>query len=592
MLDELPSLGWYEQKEVMTALAPQADALAAELERAFPRLTGLAGCHAGALLLRLQRRAGRDAFLAALADENPAVRTAALDLLRFDCIPEDSGYVESGPSGVKVPLSCAEIFAAIAPLLAAPAAPGADTALFICLKHDIAASRPLTRQLLETGSGSQRLHVASWYLRNGRDDGALDVLATLFAAAPADPMGKQPSWYDLKGSWHPLADFCRRTSRPLAMRGAQLAMRVVAEALDSPDSVRRFEFNKGYVDASSAAKAIAAAMPEGAESLLRRLVSSSIGAYERGRALAALSRAVGNTSRDIVLTSLSDPDMREAAAAAAKTLAEAGATDGVLAALTQALDAENRPEVVGTILSAMAALGDDARPCIEAALGRADPWERMRLNWYLQGGTVRGFADLLVEAGAADPIDDAALAKETLDSLDLRSLLWAGGQRLAQIDIKSSETPPPHHELFRDLLAIARPMVEVKRLSQRHDDNYRREPVPGMSGVTKETDLGTTCIVQFQHDGHAHSFPAYPIGRWLDVASVMAGFNAFMAQIGRNDRCWQFLGDGSWQFFAVAPEAKFRPLVERLRIPLQPDPDEPRRRGLDYVRQVISSTQT
>jgi hypothetical protein len=592
VLDELCRLTFFDQKKVLTELAPQADALAAELEQALPGLKGLAACHAGALLLRLQRRAGRDAVLAAFEDENPAVRSAALDLFRFDFVPEDSGYAESPSSDVKVPLSCAEIFAAISPLLSGPASPEADTALFICLKHDIAASRPLTRGLLDTASGSQRLHVASWYLEHGRDDGALDVLASLLAAAPATPDGKEPSWYKLKNAWRSLAGFSRRASKPSAMRGARLAMRVVTDALDAPDWQRRFDFNAGYISAGCAAEAIAAAMPEGAERLLRRLVSTPIDTYDRGRALTAFCRATGEASRDIVLASLADRQTRKAAAEAARILVEAGATDGLLAALSQALDAEERPVVVGVILSAMSALGNDARPHIAAALARADPWEAMRLNWHLEGGSVRAFADLLVEAGAADPIDDTALAAATPDSFDLLSLLWAGGQRIVCIDIKSSEIPPPHHELFRDLLAIARPVVEVERLAQRHDDHYRREQVPGMPGATKQTDLGTTCIVQFLHGGQEFSFRAYPSGRWFDVASVIAGFDAFMARIGRDNRCYQLLSADSIQLFAVASEARFRPLAERLRIPLQPDPDEPRRRGLEYVRQVISTSQT
>src|SRR5262249_35847160 len=152
---------------------------------------------------------------------------------------------------------------------------------------------------------------------------------------------------------------------------------------------RRFEYNNGYIRADAAAEVIAAAMPDGAESLLRRLVATPISSYDRGRVLEVLSRAVGEASRDIVFASLRDPAIRQAAARAARTLAEAGVTDGVLEALARALDAEERPEVVGTILSAMTAVGEEARPRIEAALECADPWDAMRLTWHLQGGSVR-----------------------------------------------------------------------------------------------------------------------------------------------------------------------------------------------------------
>jgi hypothetical protein len=170
-------------------------------------------------------------------------------------------------------------------------------------------------------------------------------------------------------------------------------------------------------------------------------------------------------------------------------------------------------------------------------------------------------------------------------------LALGGGQRLAVINAQTEETPPPHHRMFRDLLAIARPIIEVERLVQRHD-GYRREPSPRRVRVYPGmTHLVTTCIVQFLYDGHEYSFRAYPSYRWLDIDSVVTGFNAFMAQIGRNDRCYQFPSIDDVRFFAVAPEAKFGPLVERLRIPLDPPPREPPR-GIDFGRQAASSSQT
>jgi hypothetical protein len=69
--------------------------------------------------------------------------------------------------------------------------------------------------------------------------------------------------------------------------------------------------------------------------------------------------------------------------------------------------------------------------------------------------------------------------------------------------------------------------------------------------------------------------------------AVVAGFDAFMAAIGREDRCFQLLSADSSALFVVAPEAKFRALAERLRNPLESDPDEIRRRGIAYVRRVV-----
>src|SRR5262249_39100325 len=183
-------------------------------------------------------------------------------------------------------------------------------------------------------------------------------------------------------------------------------------------------------------------------------------------------------------------------------------------------------------------IGPDAKPHVRAAIEGAAPRTRMKLHWQLEGLSARQIANMLTEAGVMDAIDDAALAEATQEGVDPESLIRAGGKRLASMDIKGDSLPPPHHVLFKALLDIARPRIEVKDLSQIDNDNYRREPIPGSSGVTV-TDLGTICTIRFVHAGAAHSFTARPSGRWLDVPAVMDGFDQFMAAIGREDRCFQ-----------------------------------------------------
>jgi hypothetical protein len=589
VISELPRLGRFDQREPLNALSGQRDALCQALRQALLTSQGHAQLNAAAMLLKLQDRAGREVFLGALGGGDAAVKSA----MDFGLAPHDTRY--SGPlyTETKVPLSAAEIFLAISPYLREPRSELGGGALHICLKHDIEASRPVTRPLLTHGSSALRLLVAEWYLHHGHDDGALRAIEELFEAAPSNPDDKDPSWYRLKTSWSFILDCCRRSAEPLRTEVARMAMRIVQKALDVPEWKHRTHINTGFIDIALAAKAIGCAMPDGAEALLERIIAGSfddlgIGDdYHRGQAIIALATAVGERSRNFVRGWLGDAAVRKYAATALGVIANGSNDPDDIASLAYALAKEDRVDVISSILTALAGVGPDAEPHVKAAVERAPPWTRMELLWQLEGLSARQVADLLTEAGVMDAIDDAALAEATKESVDLMGLIWAGGKRLAHMDVKCDDLPPPHHALFKALLDIARPTIEVKDLSQTNDDNYHREPVSGMPLVTAATDLGTVCAIRFVHGEVAHSFQARPSGRWLDVAAVMEGFNQFMDAVGREDRCFQLGSEGSYCFFLVAPETKFRKVAERLQIPLEPDPDRVRRHGIAYTRQVL-----
>jgi hypothetical protein len=278
--------------------------------------------------------------------------------------------------------------------------------------------------------------------------------------------------------------------------------------------------------------------------------------------------------------------LREYAAAAFGVLGKNLNDAEDIAALESALETEERTEVVAALVKALMDAGPDGGARAAAALGRVDLWTRFNLALRLDGGGSRELADLLTEAGVIDRISDSDLPETTGDKWDLLGLLLAGGERLVVMDVKGDDVPPPHHALCRDLLRIARPRIAVENLSQSHNDNYERTPVPGSAAVIREIDLGTACIVRFTYEGKEHEFAAHPSGRWLDVASVMSGFNAFMAAIGRDDRCFELLGEGSYVFLIVAPASKFLPLAQRLQIPLESDSEGARDAAKAYAGQI------
>lgn len=560
----LPQLGEFNQSEALSKLSEHKAELCEALRGAMQKSAGLARLNAAVMLLKLDDRAGRDVFLNALSSADPALATAAINFLR-GIAPCDTRFDEKRLHGPTTPISGAEYFAAIAHHLQDPLSELGDVSLFFCLKHDIEASRPIAKQFLGHPSEKVRLLTAEWRLRHGHDEGALAVLQAFFEAASAASDPQTPNWRRPKDLWFAVRDCCKTAPEPLRTNAAKMAMRIVVATLDAPDWKRRTHVNDGYVAISEAAHAIACVMPDGAEAVLERIISGSFDDfntgddYSRGETIIALARGSGARSLSRVRGLLSDAAVRKYAASALGELSRNSNSQNDIAALVNALDGETRSEVIGAVLNALAEVGPDAERHVKAALDSAPPWTRMELTWRMQGLSARAIADMLAEAGAMDPLDDNALAEATQqgERMDPMGLLWAGGKRLAVMNMKSDDMPPPHHALFKALIDIARPRLEVEKLAQSHDDNYRREPVPDSPKVTAITDLGVTCEVSFVYRGVAHSFTARPTGRWFDLAAVMEGFNMFMAVIGREDRCFQLEMGDSYGIFLVAHEASF-----------------------------------
>jgi hypothetical protein len=390
----------------------------------------------------------------------------------------------------------------------------------------------------------------------------------------------------VKGLWLSLEKATECGEIELRTKAASLAMALVIEALDAPDVEKRFDFNDGLINASSAAKVLEAVMPSGAKSLLERMISSDpVGEYYRGQALMAYARALGCEASHFVLLQLRNRGLRKYAAQAIEPLVKGQNDPHHIAELSEALASEDRPDVVASVATALLAAGPAGQAPVEAALDRSEPWTKVELSWRLSGGTDREFADILTATGVMDPVSDAQLAESLSSGFDVRSLIWAGGQRLVIFNVKAT-TGLEHYQLFQDLLGAARPAIAVDDLKETCNANVLREPVEGMPSVEKITDLGTICTFSFRYQGQGFSFQAHPQGRWHDVAAVMKGFDAFMQTIGRDDRCYELEGGGDMVMLVVAPASRFEPVAARLGIPLERDSASARDAAKAYQRHI------
>jgi hypothetical protein len=587
LLAELDYLQPFDANDVLGALRSNPETLATALRADLPERMGKARVNAGALLLMLGDTAGREPFLAALAGPDGDARTLAVNYVRYCISPNDIDL--RGAIGTSCPISSDEVFAALERDLHAPWTGLSATALEIVAWNDYPQARAVTRPLLGHPDPAIRQQIAEGYLRAGRDEGAFAAVEHVLRAAPPHLSSRDPGWqdfYHIKTIWYAIEEAALRGDSALREKAASLSMEFVVRALDAPDCASRFDVNDGLINSIHASKAIAMVMPAGGRVLLERLIGSeAVDPYDRGQALLAYTEAVGGEARPMILSALQDPALREDAARALKPLTAGGNDPRDIAALSAALDDEERPNVVATLAKALLAAGPDGQPAIEGALERSEPWAKVELYWRIGGGTDREFADLLTEAGVMDAIDDEDLSEALVNGFDVRSLIWAGGERLVTFSVKSS-TGLEHFELFQNLLDAARPAIAVQDLKEVIDARVVREPISGMPRVERVTDLGTSCAISFGYLGETFGFEVHPQGRWHDVPGVMQGFDAFMQSIGRDDRCYELDGDGEWGMFVVAPASRFEPVAARLRIPIQRDPDSARDAAKAYQRQI------
>ena len=580
-LDNLHPLG---AKDAHQALRSEEN-LAAALREALHTRGGNSKVTAAALLLMLQDEAGRDPFLAALKGEDNE-RDLAVAFLEYCVTPKD---IMCPPLTSVQCLESDELFEGLRRDLHEPWSGLSLRVLKLVSQQDYPQARSITRSFLTHRDPSLRRSIAWSYLRAGRDEGAFAVIEDFLRSAPAYVHHRDPGWYDFYGVkqlWYCVEQAAERGDAELKQRAASLTMKLVSEALDARDCERRFDVNDGLIAAPTASKVLAAVMPAGAQQLLERMINcDSLSEFYRGEALKAYAQALGDKARPMISSALQDEGLRKDAAQAMTLFVKANPDPMDIAALSNALSRELRPDVVSALAKALVEAGPDARAAIEAALERSEPWTRVELAWRIHGGTDREFADLLTEAGVMDPITGEQLTEALCKGFDVRSLIWAGGERLVVFSVKSS-TDLEHFDLFQDLIKAARPNIAIEDLKEAIDFDVVREPVPGSPRVEKVTDRGTVCTVSFTYQGRAFSFDAYPQGRWHDVPAVMKGFDDFMHAIGREDRCYELEGGGEWALFAVAPASKFEPLAARLRIPLERDSASARDAAKAYQRQI------
>lgn len=260
----------------------------------------------GLVLLHIGHPSGAAELLRGLRHSDDQQRTLALDQFRI-FRPADLGHADKLG---RLPMTIEELYAAIAPLLQVPTSPHGQIALQFALGPAFEIALQDTRGLLSHGELTVREKVAHSYLRRGRDDGALEVLAAQLLEPVASQQEQSEHWRRsrLNESGYALAACAaNRHDRALAARAGVLALQVFQEALRQVPASLRFGYvvteasfilrsDRQWLFEDPVLDAIAAAPPPDAEQeLLTALENPDVPARLRSHVLLRYFDLTGKT---------------------------------------------------------------------------------------------------------------------------------------------------------------------------------------------------------------------------------------------------------------------------------------------------------
>ncbi len=369
---------------------------------------------------------------------------------------------------------------------------------------------------------------------------------------------------------HALKEFGEHADPGARNDACRIAMRYVRACLDEDDNSIA-----NYV--SSCLAAIAAAGPADEQALLAQAIRSKLQPWARGSALKRLAKLEGAAGIERLCDALSDSDLRKAAAEGLAKLAGGTASAGVLGALAAALDTEKYVETIEALVNAVMAVGGETRAILEAAAARVDRNAAMSMHWFINGIRPGDVAKRLAAAGVIPMPSKEKLARyesDWVEDRDASPILWdmiGSLGRLTAFDCKTGDSPADHVDLVQWLGNIA-------------TDDFVLEDVSQVAG--QGPDGGSE--VRFTHGGRGYAFATEHAGRYYDLRGVLNGLNGVLAGLGRPQRFIQLHTDGVVAVILFAPEARFLEVARDLHIPLEADPEAPRRSGIKYTNYVLS----
>ena len=401
-------------------------------------------------------------------------------------------------------------------------------------------------EMTEKGRGAGVRHrelgqrIADWLTHDQAEVPLDEIEAAIFGG----PHRREDDYWPLQAleAWAN-SDDPRRVSR-----AGELAARYVRAVLDDPDGLTANLVWRGL-------RAVESAAIDDEAELLAEVLDSPQRGWVRGFALRRLADLEGPEGLWRLRRALRDPELRQDAA---EGLAEHPCLDAsAVFDLTEGLyEADEVPAVMRPLIRALLRLETpEALEALEAVRERAEPWDRTRIAWLIDGVSPRRVAQRLVKAGVVEWPGD-----EVLQRLQER---WEASRSAFDVVLEL---------LGRDRVAwfdgdTGDPVRLVEDLAVVSDGSLR--PVL----VTRQ-DEGGEAVIRFVQSRRLFRFTAGPCGAEAPIADVLAALNATLATIGRAERFVRLYTGGQTWLVTCAPGRPFREACEALRIPVAFDQPE------------------
>ena len=293
LIDKLPHVHTFWMRDAM----PHFGGDRAELEKRLLALrdqqkTDLARTYMGLVLFFLGHADGQPALLTALRSDTQKVRLLALDTFRV--LKWDDVGTVARPGALH--LTDVDVFEALDWTLEDPTSQEGRLGLEYAIKFAFDPARSMLAALLRHPDTAVRDKVLETFLARGHDDGALDVLGSELLGRGIEKRAAEQAWRNARRSdtvW--LFHGVKNTKDPVFReRAADLAQRVLRDALAAKDAPARFDGNTGWLTSRTLVQALARAKASGAAALLQSMVSAQrLPATMRAQAAAAFKELTG-----------------------------------------------------------------------------------------------------------------------------------------------------------------------------------------------------------------------------------------------------------------------------------------------------------
>ena len=508
------------------------------------------------LLVGLGREEGVARVIEALASPEPQATLYAIK----EMAALISNQVDAGPIALTAP----QVAQAARPWLESPRGETGWEVVEFALDHAYSETENLTRSLLRDPRPGLRSRIACAFLRQGRDDGALETLRPIILEAPITESEEREVWaFRARQFADSLEVFLVQTEQePQAL--AERLVSILRDALKAPRTLQASDWfarvlrTAWAADAPTCRPLLAEVTSSPTTPPLIRACAALLGLPSKTisipDAMAIFSELLQDeTLREYVRVAEAktwaqqlqpDPEARPQlirvlsstlhrpvfAATLADTITDLGegrGRDEAARALLDALEEATDPDARNALALALSNLGDFS----ESTLSALPAWQATQKRWELSGITIDKVHERLRWSGAATETTPEAIVRASSASADSAVLNLLEG-RIIIAPIRDSDSQLDPKELASTLITAILPPLQTHPENEGGEAGYEIDPRP-----------------------------------------ILNALNETLQSAGRSERFFRLAGpEGAddYAFFLIADGSRFPAVAKELSLPLIP----------------------